>query len=104
MNFKKGDKVVCIAPFTGVPTFEIDKKKHHNPPTVGEVFTVLGTTIGHDGDLYLILGEVTNTQKYRNANDVWWYRKFERIVEGEVKTETVEQLDEILTELCMNYT
>jgi hypothetical protein len=103
MNFRKGDKVVCIAPFTGVPKFGV-MTKHHNPPTVGEVFTVLDTSIEQDGDLYLVLGEVTNTQKYRGANDVWCHKKFKKVQDEEVKTETVEQLDKVLTELCINYT
>jgi hypothetical protein len=104
MNFRKGDKVVCIASFSGVPDFGVLTSKHHNPPTVGEVFTVLDTSIERDGNLYLVLGEVTNTQKYRNAYDVWCSKKFKKVADEEVKNERVGQLDEVLTELCMNYT
>ena len=103
MRIKKGHKVVCIEDFNGVPTFGV-MKTHHNPPKKGEVFTVLDTTIEQDGGMYLVLGEVTNNQKHRGANDVWASRKFKVLEESQVKTETVEQLDQVLTELCINYT
>lgn len=100
MNIRKGDKVVCISSFTGVPKFG-PKSVHHNPPREGEEFHVLETTIEQDGELYLILGEVTNTQKYRGANDVFNAKKFKRV--GEVmKNEEVAEECIFIENVCLN--
>ena len=77
-RFKKGDKVVCISSFSGLD--ESFSSIHHNPPKEGEEFTVIGITNESIGEC-LILGEVTNTQKYRYANDVWYHKKFKHLTE-----------------------
>ena len=81
-KFIKGQKVECVQAFSGLPNGISDV--HHNPPRVGEVFTVIGTSLESDGELYLILGEVTNLAKRRGANDVWWSKKFKPLKEREV--------------------
>lgn len=85
-RFKKGDKVVCISSFSGLD--DSFSAIHHNPPKEGEEFTVIGVTNESIGEC-LVLGEVTNTQKHRYANDVWFHKKFKLLTEV-IKNEVEE--------------
>jgi len=92
-KFYEGQLVKCTESFNGVS--EDGLCKHHNPPQKGEIFTIIGI----DGN-YLILGEVTNTQKHRGAYDTFASRKFKPLSYEETKKEVInlEEVESLLND------